>query len=63
MKFVKFLWREDKIQAADQRLDRLTKDEGLAAVAQALAVLKKREKTDCLSFPPHLLLSRLTVYC
>jgi hypothetical protein len=40
-KFVKKLWgkRKDKIQAALERLDRLTKDEGLSAVAQTLGVV------------------------
>ena len=31
---MKLLWGKDKIQAALQRLDQLTKDEGLAAGAQ-----------------------------
>ena len=40
-KFVKKLWweKKDKIQAALERLDRLTKDEGLSAVAQTLGVV------------------------
>jgi hypothetical protein len=40
-KFVKRLWgeRKDKIQAALERLDRLTKEEGLSAVAQILGVV------------------------
>ena len=40
-KFVKKLWgeRNDKIQATLERLDRLTKDEGLSAVAQTLGVV------------------------
>ena len=38
-KFVKMLWGKDKIQAALERLDRLTKDEGLSAVAQTLGVV------------------------
>jgi hypothetical protein len=38
-KFVKKLWGKDKIQAALERLDRLTKDEGLSAVAQTLGVV------------------------
>ena len=33
------LLRKDKIQAALKRLDRLTKDEGLSAVAQTLGVV------------------------
>src|SRR6267154_2518562 len=39
--FVKKLWgkRKDKIQAALERLDRLTKDEGLSAIAQTLSVV------------------------
>jgi hypothetical protein len=36
---VKKLWGKDKIQAALERLDRLTKDEGLSAVAQTLGVV------------------------
>ena len=38
-KFVKKLWGKDKISAALERLDRLTKDEGLSAVAQTLGVV------------------------
>ncbi len=40
-KFVKKLLgkRKDKIQAVLERLDRLTKDEGLSAVAQTLGVV------------------------
>ena len=38
-KFVKQLFGKDKIQAALERLDRLTKDEGLSAVAQTLGVV------------------------
>ena len=39
--FLKKLWRgrKDKIQDALERLDRLTKDEGLSAVAQILGVV------------------------
>ena len=37
--FVKKLLGRDKIQAALERLDRLTKDEGLSAVAQTLGVV------------------------
>ena len=33
------LWGKDKIQAALERLDRLTKDEGLSAVSQTLGVV------------------------
>ena len=38
---MKKLWgkRKDKIQSALERLDRLTKDEGLSAVAQTLGVV------------------------
>jgi hypothetical protein len=32
-------WGKDEIQAALERLDRLTKDEGLSAVAQILGVV------------------------
>jgi hypothetical protein len=38
-KFVTKLWGKDKIQTALERLDRLTKDEGLSAVAQTLGVV------------------------
>ena len=38
-KFVEQLLRKDKIQAALKKLDRLTKDEGLSAVAQTLGVV------------------------
>ena len=38
-KFVKMLSGRDKIQAALERLDRLTKDEGLSAVAQTFRVV------------------------
>jgi hypothetical protein len=38
-KFVEKLWGNDKIQAALERLDRLTKDEGLSAIAQTLGVV------------------------
>ena len=38
-KFVKKLLGKDKIEAALERLDRLTKDEGLSAVAQTLGVV------------------------
>jgi hypothetical protein len=38
-KFLKKMWGKDKIQAALERLDRLTKDEGLSAVAQILGVV------------------------
>jgi hypothetical protein len=33
------LWEKDKIRDALERLDRLTKDEGLSAVAQTLGVV------------------------
>ena len=36
---MKMLWREDKIQAFLERLDRLTKDEGLSVAAQTLGVV------------------------
>jgi hypothetical protein len=40
-KFMEKLWRKgkDKTQAALERLDRLTKDEGLSAAAQTLGVV------------------------
>ena len=38
-KFMKMLWGKDKIQAALERLDRLTKDEGLSVAAQTLGVI------------------------
>jgi hypothetical protein len=65
---VKLLWGKDKIQAALERLDRLTNDEGLAAGAQILAVVHgladdETKKMKRLFFPPHLLSPRLTVSC
>jgi hypothetical protein len=36
---MKMLWGKDKIQAALERLDRLTKDEGLSVAAQTLGVV------------------------
>jgi hypothetical protein len=36
---MKKLWGDDKIQTALERLDQLTKDEGLSAVAQTLGVV------------------------
>ena len=67
-KYVKLLWGKDKIQAALQKLDRLTKDEGLAAGAQLLDEAhnptdNEAKKIKRLSFHPHLLLHRLTVSC
>jgi hypothetical protein len=38
-KFIKKLWGKDKIQATFERLDRLTKNEGLSAGAQTLGVV------------------------
>ena len=38
-KFLKMLWGRDKIQAVLERLDRLTKDEGLSVAAQTLGVV------------------------
>ena len=38
-KFMKMLWGKDKIQTALDRLDRLTKDEGLSVAAQTLGVV------------------------
>jgi len=38
-KFVQLLLGKDKIQSALDRLDRLTKDEGLSAVEQTLGVV------------------------
>jgi flagellar biosynthesis component FlhA len=38
-KFVKNLWGKDKIQATLERLDQLTKDEEVSAVAQTLGVV------------------------
>ena len=38
-KFVEKLLGKDKIQTTLERLDRLTKDEGLSAVAQTLGVV------------------------
>jgi hypothetical protein len=36
---MKKLWGKDEIQTALERLDRLTKDEGLSAVAQTLGAV------------------------
>jgi hypothetical protein len=38
-KFMKILWGKDKMQAALERLDRLTKDEGLSVGAQTLGAV------------------------
>jgi hypothetical protein len=38
-KFLKSLWGKDKIQAALERLDRLTNVEGLSVAAQTLGVV------------------------
>jgi hypothetical protein len=38
-KFVKKLWGKDKTLGVLERLDQLTKDEGLSAVAQTLGVV------------------------
>jgi hypothetical protein len=55
------LWgkRNDKIQAALERLDRLTKDEGLSAVAQTLGEMSKMKRL--LFLFPALSLPRPTV--
>ena len=65
-KFVKKLLgkRKGKIQAALERLDRLTKEEGLSAVAQTLRVVQEINKTKRLFlslFSPSL--PRPTVFC
>jgi len=39
VKFMKVLLGKDKVQAALERLDRLTKDEGLSVAAQTLGVV------------------------
>lgn len=64
------MFGKDKIQAALQKLDRLTNDEGLAASAQTFAVVHSLQVADNetkimkrLFFLPHLLLPRLTVSC
>jgi hypothetical protein len=36
---MKMLWKNDKIHDALERLDRLTKDEGLSVAAQTLGVV------------------------
>ena len=66
-KFVRKLLgkRKGKIQAALERLDRLTKDEGLSAVAQILGIVhqgsNETNKTNrSLFLPPSL--PRLTVF-
>ena len=38
-KFLKLLWGKDKIQAALERLDRLTNVEGLSVAAQTMGVV------------------------
>jgi hypothetical protein len=67
-KFVRKLLgkRKGKIQAALERLDRLTKDEGLSAVAQTLGIVHQgsneiNKMKRLLSLPPSL--PRLTVFC
>ncbi len=65
-KFVKLLWSKDKIQAALQKLDRLTKDEGLAVDAEILGMVHDLADNETINmrrlfFSPHLLLPRLTV--
>ena len=39
VKFMKVLLGKDKVQAALERLDRLTKDEGLSVAAQTLSIV------------------------
>ena len=63
---MKLLRGKDEIQAAFERLGRLTKDEGLAANAQTLRIAfnladNDPKKMKRLFFPPYLLLPRLTV--
>jgi hypothetical protein len=62
-KFVKKLRGEgkDKIEGALERLDRLTKDEGLSVVAQTLGEVNKIKRLWFLSAA--LSLPRLTVFC
>ena len=54
-KFIKKIRGETEIEAALQRLDRLTQDEGLATGAQTLQVVNKAE---CESFPICIVLRR-----
>jgi hypothetical protein len=67
-KFVRKLLgkRKGKIQAALERLDRLTKDEGLTAVAQTLGIVHQgsnetNKMKSSLFLPPSL--PRPTVFC
>ncbi|KAI0275997.1 hypothetical protein BGY98DRAFT_745510 [Russula aff. rugulosa BPL654] len=68
-KFMKKLFgkRKGKIQAALERLDRLTKDEGLSAVAQTLGIVhqgsNETNKTKRLLFLSPTSLPRQTVFC
>jgi hypothetical protein len=62
---MKLLCGKDKIQPALQRLDRLTKHEGLAAGAKVLALVHvlaadETKRMKRLFFSPHLLWPRLT---
>ena len=50
----------DKIQAALERLDRLTKDEGLSSVVQTLGEINEMKR---LLFLSSLSLPRPTVFC
>ena len=61
-KFVKKLLGkgDDKIQAALERLDRLTKDEGLSSVVQTLGEINEMKRVLFLS---SLSLPRPTVFC
>ena len=68
-KFMKKLFgkRKGKIQAALERLDQLTKDEGLSAVAQTLGIVhqgsNETNKTKRLLFLSPTSLPRQTVFC
>jgi hypothetical protein len=71
---MKKLWGKDKTEAALERLDRLTKDEGLSAAAQTLGVVhgiaddmrvasNETNRTKRLLFVTPLSLPRPTVLC
>ena len=55
------LWGKDKIQGTLERLDRLTKDEGLSAVAQILDVVHGISKVVMGGAPYFLAFSQIFV--
>ena len=62
-KFLKTMRGTDKIQYALERLDRLTKDEGLSAVAQTLGIVHGISKVVIGGARCFRAFSRLFVYC